>query len=426
MDPRRNVFFQYRGPSRGEDEFARDPQLENNVTKALVDLLYHTSSGTGQAALLSMLEAQPHTRVLAMRFRNRKLELGLQSVPPEAESAPHRAVMLITGAGPSPIREEQVSSGIGRPDAWVRASGDGSALLIEAKLGAVVSRRQIAGHLKAAGWPASVPVIKTSWGDWYNALRRIRSAQTLQPLDQFLLDQFLEYLEVIGMAPFTGFQAQDLDFFIRYEPKEYRPVLRRKLQQFAESVLEALDPNLRKRYSEIRMGYIHPDEERGAWVALRPAGHTNFPNCNFTIEITRDRLEFNAVIRDGRANDARKPIGILSQKLRADPLLFEEILRRLGRRYAITVFARTRPDGSTPPSRGNERWRSVATQRLAVVGEDVVRWLRFLVTAIPFPGIHVGRHIPRGDKLLQDPKRLKGEGALSFRALSNILEFLEG
>ncbi len=425
MDPRRNLFFQYRGPSSEEDEFPRDRQLENNLTKALVDLLYYAPSA-GRAALLSLLKAHSQTRSLPMSFQDGQLEVGMQSVPSGVENAPHRAVMLITAAGSAEMLDkEQLSEDRrGRPDAWVRARRDGSTLLIEAKLGPKVSPRQIQAHLNAARWPPSAPVIRTTWDEWFNALRHVRSTPVLPPVDCFLLDQFLEYLEVLGMAPFTGFQAQDFDFFIHFEPT-YRPRLRQKLEQFAEGVRAALDPGIRRRYAEIRMGHIHSDEERGAWVALGPAGPTSFPHCNFTIEITRDRLEFNAVIRDGRANDSRKPIGILSRRLREDPLAFEQILHGLGGAYALTVFARTRVDGSIPPGRGNERWRFVATQRLGVVGEDVVRWVRFLIGAIAFPGIHVGRHISRGDQLLRNPEGLRDEGATSFRALSRVLEFLE-
>jgi hypothetical protein len=102
--------------------------------------------------------------------------------------------------------------------------------LVEAKLGPTVSRRQIEAHLNAARWPPAVPVIRTTWDEWFNTLRLVRSTPALSPVDCFLLDQFLEYLEVLGMAPFTGFQAQDFDFFIHYEPT-YRPRLRQKLEK---------------------------------------------------------------------------------------------------------------------------------------------------------------------------------------------------
>lgn len=64
-------------------------------------------------------------------------------------------------------------------------------------------------------------------------------------------------------------------------------------------------------------------------------------------------------------------------------------------------------------------------QRLDVVGEGVVNWLRFLIGAIPFPGIRVGRHVPRGASVLQDPERLAMEGAESLRKLARVLQYLE-
>lgn len=424
MDPRWNIFFQYRGPSPEQDEFPRDRQLENNLTKALLGILYHTSPQVGRTALFSLLAAHPQARAMAVRFRDEKVDLGLQSVPSEAESAPHRGVMLITGPGSSSIREDEQFGQRGRPDAWIR-SRSGSTLLIEAKLGSVVSRRQIAAHLKAAGWASSVPLIRTTWEDWHNVFSRVRSAHGLPPVDCFLLDQFLGYLEVVGVAPFTGFQAQDFDFFLHYD-STYRPRLRQKLQQFAEKVHGLLDDAVRQRYPQIYLGNIREDSERGAWAVFRSATAGKLIHSNLNIEINRDRLEFNAVIRDGRAMDSRKPIGILNKRLRAAPQSFEEILQTLGDNYAISVFARTQRNGSLPPRQGNERWSLVGMQRLKVVGEGVVTWLRFLINNIDFPGILVGRHVPRGDSLLKDPEKLPDEATRSLQEVVNVLEFLDG
>lgn len=151
-----------------------------------------------------------------------------------------------------------------------------------------------------------------------------------------------------------------------------------------------------------------------------------FAHCNLNIEINRDRLEFNAVIRDGRATDPRSPVGHFTMRLRAAPQAFEEILAGLGSNYGVSLFSRTRRDGSTPPRQGDERWRLVGMQRLEFVGEGLVSWLRFLLQSVPFPGVLIGRHVSRGDPILMEVKGLTGEAARSLEAVAAVLRFLQG
>lgn len=423
MNVYQNLFYQYRGPQQSDDDFPRDRQLENNVTKALINVLHHTSDA-GRAAVLSVLEAQPAGRALARRFRKGPLDLYLQRVPPDAKEATHRAVLLITGPGSAKVAQRLLSDGEGRPDAWLCARKNRTAVLVEAKLGAKVSEGQILRHLATVGWPRRTPVIRTTWADWFIAMDKVAKTQQLPPVHRFLLKQFLEYLEVAGMAPFTGFLPQDFDFFITYEPS-YRPRLRQKLQQFGKLVYKRLDPQTRRRYCNLSVGNIQTEGGAAARL-LRPDAPRHVRHCNPTIEINRDRLEFNAVIRDGRATDKHKPIGILNRRLRSAPQDFEEILHSLGCDYALSVFQRTRRDGSVPPTRVDERWNLVGLQNLAFVGEGVVNWLRFLINDIPFPGIHVGRHIHRGNPILQDLDRLVPEGVSSLHAAVRVLGYLEG
>lgn len=354
MDPRRNVFYQYRGPSPAGDEFLRDRQLENNLTKSLLNILRHTSARAGRAALLSLLGRERTGRRLARFFQDGPLETYTQTTPPDVHLAAHRAVLLITGPhqyGPGEFRDDLRAERLGRPDAWICSQRNGATLLIEAKLGGRVLRSQISRHLKSVGWPRATPVIATVWSDWFEALAQARKTLPAGGVDAFLLDQFLEYLEAIGMAPFTGFLVQDFDFFLHHEPT-YRARLRQKLRQFAKLVHERLDPGLRRLYREIYVGNIRTDREGGAWVGFRrPGAPSEVRHCNFTITINRDRLEFNSVVSYGRSSDRRKSIGVFARKLRASPQAFEEVLAGLGAEYAISVFARTRRDGSVPPGR---------------------------------------------------------------------------
>ena len=68
----------------------------------------------------------------------------------------------------------------------------------------------------------------------------------------------------------------------------------------------------------------------------------------------------------------------------------------------------------------------VGMQRLEFVGEGLVSWLRFLLQSVPFPGVLIGRHVPRGDPILLEAKKLSAEAARSLEDVSAVLKYLEG
>jgi hypothetical protein len=231
----------------------------------------------------------------------------------------------------------------------------------------------------------------------------------------------------VGMAPFTGFTRYDFDFFVG-EEEDYRDVLRNRLKQFGEIVYQALPDNIRAQYDEgPYLGRVGRGEDRGAWLGLRKVQSTGDPlrHCNFTIELDESALSFNAVIRDGKATDKSKPIGVLYTRISENAAALTRYLSGLGSEFRLKVFSRASATGGRPLP-GSEIWKLECIQRLDHVIPESVPMLLGLLRSIPFPGIHLSRELSRGRVLSMSPDDLQAEGVEAIKRLHPFLCFLEG
>ena len=326
MDPHRNVFYYYRGASRDSDELPlRDPQLENNTTKALVNLLEFTPPDVGLKTFFRAAKLQPPRRALVQ-----KPLFSLQRMPEAVSRAQKKMLVVITSHFSRAITRGGTPGG--NPDAWVYSPSGSWAVMIESKVLGPVGMRQISGHLRRAGWRGDVIRGSMSWSD----LHRQFATASLPSRDrtmQFLVGQFVKYLEAIGMSRFNGFDANDFAFFVEGD-KDYRPILKEKLHHFAEAVAHRLPHKIQREYGSLFQGKLRTGT-RGAWVAIRSKRQEGnpFKFCNFTIELDAGGVEFNAVIRGGRVEDKRQPIGILYGRIRNHFADFQKLLRSLGKSY---------------------------------------------------------------------------------------------
>jgi len=227
------------------------------------------------------------------------------------------------------------------------------------------------------------------------------------------------------MAPFTGFTQYDFDFFIG-EEEDYRPVLRKKLKEFGEMVYEALPGKIRARYNEgPYLGKI-AGRGGGAWLGLRKIQSPSdpFEHCNFTIELAEAALSFNAVIRDGKATDKRKPIGVLHTRISANGEALTEYLMELGAEFTLKIFSREGLSGGRILP-GGENWRLEYVQRLDSVIPETVPMLLGLLHSLRYPGIHLSRELSRGEVLSKSPDGLLKEGVTAITRLYPFLCFLE-
>jgi hypothetical protein len=416
VKPHQNIFFYYRGPRARRENTLFDLQLENNTTKALINLLEHGGPAI-MAAFLRLIDPQ-----LATPDTLRRTRVRLQAEASMLSAVNHKWLVTIT-ADQGALDDSQATSTHTRgvPDALVYSLPH-FGIIIESKVSASLDEDQLRRHASGAGW-TDYKRRDLAWRDIYKSFDGL---DRLNERDRLLTNQFRQYLEIVAMAPFTGFTQYDFDFFIG-EEEDYRPVLRKKLKEFGEMVYEALPGHIRARYNEgPYLGRVAGGEGRGAWLGLRKVQSPSdpFKHCNFTIELAEAALSFNAVIRDGKATDKRKPIGVLHTRISANAEALTEYLMELGAEFTLKIFSREGLSGSRILP-GGENWRLEYVQRLDSVIPETVPMLLGLLHSLRYPGIHLGRELSRGEVLSKSPGELLKEGVTAITRLYPFLRFLE-
>lgn len=91
-----------------------------------------------------------------------------------------------------------------------------------------------------------------TWEEIYSWLHmQFEAGHLNQESTSFLGKQLLEYFELLGYAPFTGFTDQDFVFFIHQDP-HYAPIIVQKVRKLAETLGEKL-------YNETGFQYVVRD-----------------------------------------------------------------------------------------------------------------------------------------------------------------------
>ena len=413
-DPHQNIFYYYRGPSKKTVDSLHDTQVEDNTTKALINLLEFTDRVDFDFLLNGFLKLinVPQKQITSFRLQ----------------------------------KHEEKS----RPDGVINFAD--SKVFIESKVAASLDLDQISRHLKSLGQNDFLIVITNnenhrdkikglnnpkiryiSWKDihhnFLSIANEMRGNKRLVPIFELLKD-FINYLEVIVMTEFSGFKDEDFDFWITLD-KHYIPILKNKLESLATSIRKELPTEL-SRYSYVRVGNISKSksDERSAWVVIKKPDNAKdiLNQCNFTIQVTKGTLDINAVIRNGRSSEKWKPMGIFFNKLSSEPDRFLKIIKAINKEGKFIVSRRVPKAG--PVIRGNETWKSFFEISLQdIVKEDDVRYicqiLRKADGKYSFPGVHVKYSIDKGDPILVNPAELKKEIISTIVALKPVLDFLE-
>ena len=414
MKAHQNIFFYYRGPT-GVKSSGFDLQVENNTTKALVNLL-QLGGANVRKAFLELVDPKIATPALA-----ESTQVRIQSNPAVLSGARNRYVVAITPGSAETPSESETVDGSGVPDALLY-SLPSFGITIESKVAARLEDDQLRRHAATAGW-SDYATRRLTWAGVYGAL----SLLPLSGTELFLRDQFLEYLRLIAMAPFGGLNSYDFDHFIQSDA-QYRPVLREKLLQFGNAVYERLPQSVRRTYSEgVNLGRITDVENPGAWLRLRKRQDSRDPfrHCNLTIEISESAVSFNAVVRDGTVTSKRSPIGVLRRRVSDEGGWLDDYLSKLGAEYSLQLYRRVDRAGNDRILPGAEMWRLEYQQALDVVVPESLSLLQSLMTAIRYPGIHLRRELSRGKVLSLAGDDLIAEAVTALCRLQPFLTFVE-
>lgn len=326
MDPHRNIFFYYAGSSKASG--GRNRQIEDNTTKALINLLEIATVADDDSRLLRdflKFIGASGARPAGIRFALQKSTIG--------QAALKRAKKkVLLGIAPSakapaspPASSKKVSS---RPDAWIW--GRDFVVCVETKVVGTFDTDQLKRHQKTLG--SGVRRVLLEWRDIYGFFvdqLAVASERHQNQESVLLLEQFLAYLRIIAyrqeidMGEFDGFRPEHLEAFT-FLDDEYSEDTRRQvkhhLSQYVDAVSKALPAGLRgfkyKNVGNLRSGARH------VWATLsREKNPVHEPHFSFSVG--SDEVGIRLLL------EGKRPTQRALRNIEARPDEFLKLLRAL-------------------------------------------------------------------------------------------------
>ena len=333
MDLHHNLFYSYRGPNA--DSADRDRQLENNLTKALINALSLGGDAVWRPFLADLgLQA----------VRSAEFLLQRRDLPSGSASKKRDRVLL----GISKVKSDWVPDfGLqptyaSVPDAWIY--GDGFAVLVESKVIGDFSSDQMCAHLACLGGGTPPKFVKRTWREIHSFFRALLPQMT-DSSSRLLVSQFVQFLEFSAMSEFTGFQLDHFHYFLMHDDDDARRWVREQVESFAAQVqtgLRAFAPF----YEAYDVGALRLTDS-SCWAAfgLRPPEYRKVTHQ--TILLCSDGLRVFVNTELKNAADQLKSVlihseagfrGALQRLHELDPfqLVLEERIQRQASKYGYT------------------------------------------------------------------------------------------
>lgn len=354
MDLHHNIFYGYRGPI--SDDGARERQLENNVTKALVNTLRLGGEPVWRPFLAEL--GVPDASQAEFLLQRTELPSGPASLK-------KRRILLGISSTPSSWRHASTSGEAyaSLPDAWIY--GDGFAVLVESKVAGDFDDGQMHSHLARLWATGNDPpeVMLRTWRDVHRFFRGLRCQ--LSGVSELLVDQLVEYLEYSELSGFTGFRREHFDYFLTHDDEEARQWVKSQVEDLAERLPTRL-VEIDGFYESWDMGTLYQSSSY-CWVAFGPANGAYRRRTHQSIAMSSDgvRVFVNAELKD--AADQVKEVlkqkpdtvyAALQELHNTEPfeLVLEERVQKQAMIYDYTPKMRLHSSLITDESVGTPAW----------------------------------------------------------------------
>ena len=202
MYPKYSNIFWHQGVKVFEEDIInsekgriRVAHLENDVTKTLINVLIHSNSKKVMSSFLQLIGIKEPPSTFNFDFQ----------VTDKFKFRTHknRVMLCIVSDYLQNKSYPKYSVKKSIPDACI--FNDNTAILIEVKTQSPLIEEQIENHIK--NYFGANTTKKTI--TWESISRKLKSIAINDPLDKFLVDQFCDFLELIGIAEFNGFRKSD-------------------------------------------------------------------------------------------------------------------------------------------------------------------------------------------------------------------------
>lgn len=403
-----------------EQEEAQHRQVEDNTTKALINLLEHaepslTASFLAEFVATAELDGSPPSYYL-------------QRGPDGEPGEPTWLLGLSVLGELDPLSATAPVSGGSRVDAAIQLPGS-ALVLIEVKVVEYLDYQQLCRHAERWKLPVLPPAPDTwatdaswklaRWADVYRWAKDLLPEIT-DDVSRFLLQQFAEYLDLVGLAPFNGFRKEHFDFFAAPASERNwatQSEIKTHLRGMWEAIFEALTPDEASALGEIHTNHLSLEDSAAA-------AQTNWgePGTNITIELTKNEIQVNLVGWNADQAEALEawlaPGGGVGSTSGLDE-------------YELVVFRR-RPYNYTLKGQGKRPWYQKETyhlsdrQPLSALRQKQLRELRSQWREEPDPAweklaYHVRRAWPR-DQAVTDGAGLVPEMVQAIRELMPVVK----
>lgn len=325
-----NIFYYYRGPKHLKQE-QYDQQLEDNTTKALVNVLKHCSP----AVTLKFLEWLGITATGNVEVELQKPTIGTEKIRRTSQRLLLGLIAIPEKKGDTICTKlEGPTNGDSRPDAWLY--GEDFVVLIESKVeDAALELNQMRCHyrkLQTATRQPSRCQVRT-WVEVHQFFMML--LPELKDKNKLLVEQFTQYLEWKAMTEFTGFEEGMFEFFVHdQKDADIQKWIRDTIGLFAEKVLrnpnslQALNPSFYEQYHVGNFG----SEDDHFWVAFGPKNFREV--CHQTISLCDHGLDVFVNVELSPA------INKLKKKIRNEKQRFIDIISELPEPFSIQVQER--------------------------------------------------------------------------------------
>jgi len=398
-----NIFYCYRGAHQQERE--KERQLEDNVTKALINTLQH-ANGRIRKEFLKWLDISIHADD-RVRFVLQRPSIGEKRIAKKKRRVllallPDRGDFQPDGNVPDASNYDS------RPDAWIY--GDDFVVLIESKVVGCIDAKQMNSHYRKLirdGDPEPI-YIEQRWADVHRLFLRI--GHGVNGVNAWLVDQFTEFLEYNSMADFTGFTTEFFDYFFTRDDDDVRKWVRASFAEFAQKVQTVL-ARIDSFYETADVGQLKVSD-RHAWAAFGPGpGHEakRYRNlAHLTLTVDSQGIGVKANIELKSATDR------LKEKIRTQPERFRRLFLEFHKDGAFQVKIEERVQRQASIY-DYHPVADIASSYLADkrTGDKTMDFVVALLTEIPLPYFMAERQIGRiraiglsgeneGDALLEE------------------------
>jgi len=297
----------------------RIDHLENDVTKALLNLLQHCKSNIVFKAFLQMLRIHEF---------HRTFEFDFQVIDSSKYRRQNNRIMLSIVSNFTQ-RKSQASYIIeqSRPDACI--FNKNTAVLIESKTQSPLIQEQVQSHIRHYLGTAT-KTLTITWEDISDKFQGISGK--LPPLDKFLVTQFCEFLELIGIAEFHGFTPSDFSMLgsiltiTEEDYLDFKRMLHRKIEKFKNLLYADVKQYIVFKNNQLKMMRVTP-KSPAIWSAIYfydddARIHVNhYPNINFIYTDQGIELAING--------ETQSSFRLILSKVTEHPDEFESIARQL-------------------------------------------------------------------------------------------------